>query len=117
MSDSKSQYDSEPNAFNGDSSDNRRDTGSEALSFDNASSEDTEVEVICERVRSVPSFGRGKVLPTGEAVPLAMVLCGVGCASTSQYCKFLMKDKRVPDRHASLHSETSTLGRGDVAAE
>ncbi|KAI5324190.1 hypothetical protein L3X38_033263 [Prunus dulcis] len=28
-----------------------------------------------------------------------------------------MKDTRVPDRHANYHSETSTSGRGDLAAE
>ncbi|CAL8167702.1 unnamed protein product [Prunus armeniaca] len=117
MSDSESWYDSEPNAFDGESSDNRRDTSSEELSFDSASREDTKVKVIGKRVRSIPSFGKRKVLPTGEVVSLAVVPCDVGCSSMSQYCEFLMKDKRVPDQHASYHLETSTSSCGDVSAE
>lgn len=49
------------------------DTGSEALSFDNADSKDAKIEVIRERVKAVPSVGKGKVLLTDEAVPLAVV--------------------------------------------
>ena len=60
MSNSESQYDNEPNAFNGESSDDQRDLASEALSFDSADSEDAEVEIIGERVKAVPSFGRGR---------------------------------------------------------
>ncbi|CAL8094250.1 unnamed protein product [Prunus armeniaca] len=64
---------SEPNTFNGESSNDHRDTGSEALSFDNGSSEDGEVEVVGKRVNAVSSFGRGKVMPTERAVLLAAV--------------------------------------------
>ncbi|KAI5323351.1 hypothetical protein L3X38_032423 [Prunus dulcis] len=46
-----------------------------------------------------------------------MVPCGLECASTSQYCKFLMRDTWVPNRHNSNQSETSTSGRGDAAAK
>ncbi|KAI5355507.1 hypothetical protein L3X38_008402 [Prunus dulcis] len=57
----ESLYGREPNTFNGESSDDQRDTGSEALSFDNASSEDGEVKVVDERVNVVSSFDRGKL--------------------------------------------------------
>ncbi|CAL8168186.1 unnamed protein product [Prunus armeniaca] len=117
MSDSESRYDSEPNAFDGESSDNRKDTSSEALSFNSASNEDTEVEILGERVDSVPSHGRGKGLITGQAIPLAVVPYGFQSASTSQYCEFLMRDTRAPDHHVSYQSETSTSSRGDVVAE
>lgn len=80
MSDSGSLYDSEPNVFDGESSDDQRDTGSEALSFGNA---DNEVEVIGEKIKVVPSFCREKVLQTDKAMPLAVVPCDVDCASTS----------------------------------
>lgn len=73
MSDNESPYGSEPNTFNGESSDDQRDTSSKALIFDNANSEDGEVEVVGERVNAVSSFGRGKVIPTERAVPLAAV--------------------------------------------
>ncbi|CAL2270927.1 unnamed protein product [Prunus armeniaca] len=65
MSDSESRYDSEPNAFDGESSDDRKDTSSEVLSFDSASSKDTEVEIVGEGVGSIPAQGRGKGLITG----------------------------------------------------
>ncbi|CAL2225173.1 unnamed protein product [Prunus armeniaca] len=65
MSDSESIYDSEPNAFDRELSDDRQGTSSEALSFDNANSEDTEPEIFGERVGSVPTHGRGKGLMTG----------------------------------------------------
>lgn len=80
MSDNESRYNSEPNAFDGESSDDQTDTRSEALSFDSVDSEDNEVEIIGERVRAIPSVGKGKVLPTDRAVP-----CCVNYASTSQY--------------------------------
>lgn len=117
MSNNESPFDSEPNASDGESYDDQRDTDSEALSFDSADSEDAEVEVIGERVKVVPSVSRGKVLPMDKAVPLVAVPCGDDSTSTSQYYEFLMRDTWVPDRHASFHSETSTFGRGDVAAE
>ncbi|VVA29635.1 PREDICTED: GDSL [Prunus dulcis] len=87
---------------------NRRDTRSVALSFDSAGSEDTKVEVISESVRSVPTFGKGKGLMTGQAVPLAAVPYCVQSASASQYCEFLMRDTRAPDHHVSYQSETSS---------
>ncbi|KAI5323619.1 hypothetical protein L3X38_032691 [Prunus dulcis] len=92
MSHSDFAYDTEPNAFNGESSVYQGNSGSMALSFHSASSEAAEVEVIGERVKAVPSFGRGKVLPTDRAVPLASIPCVEACISASQYCEFMMKD-------------------------
>lgn len=65
MSDSESRYDSEPKAFDGEPSDDRRGTSSEALSFGSADSEDTEIEVVGERVHPVPTHGKGKGLMMG----------------------------------------------------
>lgn len=117
MSNSESPYDNEPNTFDRESSDNQRDTNSEALGFNSAESEDAEVEVIKERAKVVPSIGRRSVRPTDGAVPLAVIPCDVNCASISQYCKFLMRDTQLPDRHASYHLEASTSSRGVAVAE
>lgn len=92
MSHSDFAYDTEPNAFDGESSDDQGNSGSVALSFDSVSSEAAEIEVIGERVRAVPSFGRGKVLPIDRAVPLASIPCVEACINASQYCEFMMKD-------------------------
>ncbi|KAI5344300.1 hypothetical protein L3X38_012177 [Prunus dulcis] len=112
-----SAYDTKPNAFDGESSDDQRESGSVALSFDSADSEEDEVELVSERIKVVPSFGRGKVVQSNEVVPLAVVPCGEVCTSTSQYCEFLTRDMQLPDRHVSYHSETSTSARGDIPAE
>lgn len=112
-----SAYDTELNAFDGESSDDQREFCSVALSFDSANSEEAEVELVSERIKVVPSFGRGKVMQSNEVVLLAVVPCGEVCASTSQYCEFLIRDMRLPDRHVSYHSETSTSARGDIPAE
>ncbi|KAI5349899.1 hypothetical protein L3X38_002790 [Prunus dulcis] len=117
MSDSESAYDSEPNAFDGESSNDQRDSNSMALSFESAANEEAEVEVVREKIRAPPYFSRGKVLQPNQAVPLAVAPCGDACASTSQYCEFLIRDTRLPDRHASYHSKTSTSSRGNVPAE
>ncbi|KAI5321486.1 hypothetical protein L3X38_030557 [Prunus dulcis] len=85
---SESAYDIKPNAFDGKSSDDQRDSGSMALSFDSADSEEADVEVVDERIKVVPSLGRGKVLQTDRAVPLAAILCGNACSSISQYYEF-----------------------------
>lgn len=66
--------------------------------------------------RSCP-HSQGKVLPTDKAVSLAMVPCGLECASTSQYSTFLMRDTWVPNQHNNDQSETSTSGRRDAAAK
>ncbi|CAL9024643.1 unnamed protein product [Prunus brigantina] len=68
MSNSESRYDSEPDAFDGDSSDDRK---------------DTEVEIVGERVGSVPAHGRGKGLITGQEIPLIVVSYGFQSANTS----------------------------------
>ncbi|KAI5319059.1 hypothetical protein L3X38_038767 [Prunus dulcis] len=117
ISDSESTYDSESNAFDGKSSNNKRDFDNVVLNFESADSEDAKVQVVDEQIRAPPSFYRGKVLQPNPAVSFAMVSCGGACASTSQYCKFLMGDTQVPDRHASYHSETSTSGWGEAPIE
>lgn len=114
MSDSESQFGSEPNAFDGDSSDGQIGTESASLSWESA---EAEVEVVVQKTKAVPSMGREEMRPTAEAVPLAIVPCGVDCASTSQYCEFLMNDTHRPERHVSYQSEASTSGRVDAAAE
>ncbi|KAI5313073.1 hypothetical protein L3X38_042247 [Prunus dulcis] len=117
MSDSESRYDSEPKAFDGESSDDRRGTSSEALSFGSADSEDTEIEVVGERVHPIPTHGKGKGLMMGQPVPLATVSYGTQSASASQYCEFLMRDTRALEQQASYQSKTLTSGRGDAATE
>ncbi|CAL9005056.1 unnamed protein product [Prunus brigantina] len=117
MSDSESAFDFEPNAFDGKSSDDQRGSSSLQVSFESAESEDAEVEVIGEKIRAPPSFGKGKVLQRREAVPLDVVPCDGACTSTGEHCEFLMGDTRLPDQHASYYSETSTSGRGDLPAE
>ncbi|CAL2226904.1 unnamed protein product [Prunus armeniaca] len=108
MFDSESAYDFEPNAFDGESSDDQRDSSNVALSFESVDSEDAKVKVVGKKIKGPPPFGRGKVLQPNQTVPLDVVPCGDAYASTSQYYEFLMGDTRLPDRHASYHSETST---------
>lgn len=111
MSDSESQFDSEPNAFDGDSSDGNMDTESASLSW-----ESTEAEVVA-KADAAPRVGEGDLQPTAIAMPLKVVPCGIDCGSTSQYCDFLMRDTQIPDRHVSYQSETSTSGRVGAVAE
>lgn len=112
MSYSKSSYDSEPNTFNGDSSDDNRDSDREALSFDSA-----EAVSIEERAKVIPSVASGDIRPTVGAVSLVVVPCSVDCANSNQYCDFFMRDTQAPKWHVSNHSEASTSRRVDVVAE
>ncbi|CAL2270281.1 unnamed protein product [Prunus armeniaca] len=50
-------------------------------------------------------------------MPLATIPCSIDCASTSQYCKFLIRDTRVLDRHVSYHLEASISGCGEAAVD
>ncbi|CAL2237450.1 unnamed protein product [Prunus armeniaca] len=55
MCDSESQFKSEPNAFEGESSDSLFDSNSEAVSLDAEGGEDTDVEILGEVPSSVPT--------------------------------------------------------------
>ncbi|CAL9021502.1 unnamed protein product [Prunus brigantina] len=59
-----SPFESEPNAFDGESSDDQWDTNSEAVSLDAKGGEDTNVEILGEGPSSVPTHGIGKGLMT-----------------------------------------------------
>ncbi|KAI5323165.1 hypothetical protein L3X38_032237 [Prunus dulcis] len=85
MSDSESPFDSEPNVFDEESSGGQRDFCRVALSFNSADNEEVEVKVIVidERIKIVPSFSKGKILPMDRVVPLAAILCGDACTSKS----------------------------------
>lgn len=50
-------------------------------------------------------------------MPLGTIPCSIDCASTSQYCEFLIRDTRVLDQHVNYHSEASISGGGEAAAE
>ncbi|CAL2277636.1 unnamed protein product [Prunus armeniaca] len=73
MSDSESLFESEPNAFDGESSDGLFDSDNEAVGPDAEDGEDTDVEILGEGPSSVPIHGIGKGLMTKQPVPLAVV--------------------------------------------
>ncbi|CAL8999814.1 unnamed protein product [Prunus brigantina] len=73
MSDSKSPFESEPNAFEGESSDGLFDSNSEAVSLGAEDGEDTDVEILGECPSSVPTHGIGKGLMTQHPMSLAVV--------------------------------------------
>ncbi|CAL8167538.1 unnamed protein product [Prunus armeniaca] len=50
-------------------------------------------------------------------MPLATIPCSIDCDCISQYCKFLIRDTRVLDRHVSYHLEASISGCGEAAAD
>ncbi|CAL8094078.1 unnamed protein product [Prunus armeniaca] len=117
MSDSESLFESETNAFDGESSNNQWDTNSEAISLNAEGKEDTDVEILGEGPSSVPTHGIDKGFMTRQLVPLAMVYCEGSRAGLGQHCEFQMGGTRVPEEHTSHQSETSTSGRGEPSAE
>ncbi|CAL2265754.1 unnamed protein product [Prunus armeniaca] len=116
-SDSESPFEGEPNAFDGESSDDQRDTNSEVVNLDAEGGEDTDVEIISEGASSIPTHGIRKGLMIRQPTPLAVVYRDDSHADVGQHCEFQMGDTRVPDEHTSQQSETSTSGRGEAAVE
>ncbi|CAL8169204.1 unnamed protein product [Prunus armeniaca] len=117
MSDSESPFEREPNAFDGESFDDKKDTNSEAVSLDVEGGKDTDVEILNEGTSSVPTHGIGKGLMTRQPVPLVVVYSNDSHAGVNQHCEFQMGDTWVPDEHTSHQSETSTSVRGEATAE
>ncbi|CAL2231969.1 unnamed protein product [Prunus armeniaca] len=108
MPERKSEYESEPAAFFGESSDDKRGIDNGVLEIDSVISEGTdderpELENVDDRDLRVSLIDQENLKKAVGALSLAIVPCGVGCASTSQYCECLMRDTRVPDLHVSHH--------------
>ncbi|CAL9020942.1 unnamed protein product [Prunus brigantina] len=117
MSDSESPFEREPNAFDGESSDDQWDTSSEAVSLNAECGEDTDVEILSEGPSSVPTHSIGKGLMTKQPVPLAVVYRDGRRAGVDQHYKFQMGDTRVPGEHTCDQLGTSTSGRGEEATD
>ncbi|CAL9021039.1 unnamed protein product, partial [Prunus brigantina] len=117
MSDSESPFEREPNAFDGESSDDQWDTSSEAVSLNAECGEDTDVEILSEGPSSVPTHIIGKGLMTKQPVPLAVVYRDDSRAGVDQHYKFQMGDTRVPGEHTCDQLGTSTSGRGEEATD
>ncbi|KAL6284824.1 hypothetical protein ACE6H2_015753 [Prunus campanulata] len=114
MSDSESGFESEPNAFEDESPDRRRDTESEEVGQATESDSDSEVEVVGETIRPVPTHGIGKGLMTSQPLPLATVYSdgrqvGLGPSSEPR------EDVRMPEASSSYRPEASTSGRGETS--
>ncbi|CAL8162418.1 unnamed protein product [Prunus armeniaca] len=101
MFDSESLFESEPNAFDGESSDDQRGTSSEAVSLDAKGGKDTDVEILGEGPSSVPTHDIGKGLMTKQPVPLVVVYRDGSHAGLGQHGEFQMGGTRVPEEHTS----------------
>ncbi|CAL2239558.1 unnamed protein product [Prunus armeniaca] len=88
MSDSKSPFEREPNAFDGESLDDQWDTSSEAISLGAEGGEDTYVEILGEGPSSVPTHCIRKGLMTRQPVPLAMVYHDGSHVGVNQHYEF-----------------------------
>ncbi|KAL6272363.1 hypothetical protein ACE6H2_023055 [Prunus campanulata] len=117
MSDSESPFEREPNTFDEESSDGQGDSSSETSSLDAESGEDTDVEVISERISSVPTHDIGKGLMTSQPMPLSVVYKDDSHTGLNLHSESQMGDTRVPNRYTSHQSEASTSGHGEAATE
>ncbi|CAL2237957.1 unnamed protein product [Prunus armeniaca] len=88
ISDSESPFESEPNAFEGESSDGLFDSNSEAVSLDAEDGEDTDVEILGEGPSSVPTHSIEKGLMTQHPMPLAVVYSEGRYVGGDQHYKF-----------------------------
>ncbi|CAL2224576.1 unnamed protein product [Prunus armeniaca] len=88
MFDSESLFESEPNAFDGESLDDQRGTSSEAVSLNAKGGEDTYVEILGEGPSFFPTHDIGKRLMTKQPVPLVVVYRDNSRASLGQHCEF-----------------------------
>lgn len=112
MFDSESGFESEPNAFEGESPDRQKDTDSEESDQHTESDSGSDVEVVGERVRSVPTHGIGKGLMTSQPTPLAVVYSDGRQVDLNLHSEPQAGDARVPGLSSSYRSEASTSGRG-----
>lgn len=116
MSDSESQFGSEPNAFEGESSDSLFDSDNEAVGSDAEDGEDTDIEILGEGLSSVPTHGIRKGLMT-QPMSLAVVYHDGSYVGRDQRYEFQTEDSRVPEDHTGHQSEASASGRGEPASE
>ncbi|CAL8112837.1 unnamed protein product [Prunus armeniaca] len=88
MSDSKSPFEREPNAFDGETLDDQWDTSSEAVSLGAEGGEDTYVEILSEGPSSIPTHCIRKGLMTRQPVPLDVVYHDGSHVSVNQHYEF-----------------------------
>ncbi|CAL8115901.1 unnamed protein product [Prunus armeniaca] len=105
MSDSESGFESEPNAYEGESSDGLFDSNSGAVGPDAEGGEDSDVEIIGEAPSSVLTHGIGKGFMTTQPVPLTVVY--------HDSSHVWMGDTWVPDDQ----SGASIFGRGEGTSD
>ncbi|CAL8150037.1 unnamed protein product [Prunus armeniaca] len=117
MSDSESPFEREPNALDGESSDDQGDTNSEAVSLNAEGGKDTDVKILGEGTSSVPTHGIGRGLMTTQPVPLVVVYSVSSHADANQHCEFHTGGTRVPDEHTCYQSETSTSARREATTK
>ncbi|CAL9024700.1 unnamed protein product, partial [Prunus brigantina] len=117
MSDSESLFESEPNVFDGESSDDLFSSNSEAVSLDVEGGEDTDVKILSEGSSSVPTHDIGKGLMTKQPMLLAVVYCDGSHVGMGQHCNFQIGDARMQEVHTGQQSEASTSGRLEPSAE